>query len=260
MIQKNNKFNWRLFLSTRRYLIYTIMLFLAGILVSAFASYPQISQILQLNSKLRSENTHLEKLKRKSVELEQIKTIPEFAQSDLVHKTLPSHKPVLELLTSLNNIASLTQVSISDFTLAPGEISTDSTKVENTSIKKSSNYGVLRLDLSASGSLNNVEQFMIMIERISPMTTITNLSLSRQSSNSTNGEDVNAKAELSLNTFFFTQSIKSTIESPLPILSIREQEIFATIKEFTPSNLEEQTEIKSGDQVDFFGINKLIVN
>lgn len=260
MIQKNNKFNWRLILSTRKYLIYSVLFFISGILIIIFATYPQINLVFKLSSKLKTENIRLEKLKRKSIELEQIKTIPEFAQSDFVEKVLPSHKPVLELLSSLNAIASLNQISISDFTLSPGEISTDSTKAELSTTKNSANYGVLKLDLVVNGSLNNVEQFMIMIEKISPMTTITNLSLSRQVSKQNSGEEVSAKAELSLETFFFTQSIKTTIESPLPSLSTREQEIFATIKEFSPSELEKQTEIQSGNQIDFFGIDKLVVN
>lgn len=258
MIEKNNKFNWRLFIFTRKYIIYSSLLFISGVAILVFAAYPQIDTINQLNARLKTEKNRIEKLKRKSIELEQVKTIPEFAQSDLVDKVLPSHKPVLELLTSLNSIASLTQVAISDFTLSPGEISTDSTQVQTTS-KSSSSYGILVLELSATGPLSNVERFMTMIERITPFTTITSLSLSRQSGVSGNLENVNAKADLSLETFFFTQPIRTTIESPLPIISASEQNVFTTIKEFTPSDLEKQTEIKPGSKEDFFGIDKLLI-
>lgn len=257
MIEKKRTFNWRLFVATRRYLALTIAFSAATLAILFLAIYPQIGTLTATQRKLKSEQAVVEKLRRKSIELEQIKTLPEFAQADVVNEVLPSHKPVLELLTSLNNAAVTSQVVISDFTISPGEIATDSTKAQIKTKKSSGNFDVLKLDLSVSGPLGNVEKFMTLIERISPITTITNLSLSRRIAGSEEAEEVEAKADLSLSTYFFTQSIKAAIESPLPQIGTKEQNIFQTVQEFLPSNLESQTEVQGGGQTDFFGIEKL---
>lgn len=258
MIEKKRKFNFRLFIATRRYLALTIAFATAGVTILLFAAYPQVGTITSSYKKLQSEQSRLDKLQKKAIELEQIKLLPEFAQASYVDEVLPSHKPVLELLTSLNDAANNSQVIITDFVLSPGEIATDSTKVTSTR-RSNTNYDVLELELTAAGQLEQVEKFMALIERISPITTITDIALSRTTSTNqdTGEETIAARANLKLNTFFFTQSIKSSIEATLPQIGTKEQNIFETIREFTPSNFEKQTEVQGGGQTDFFGIDKL---
>lgn len=260
MIKNKNKFNWRLFIATRKYMALAISFASAGIAITIFATYPQIGTLTTTQRSIKTEKSKVDKLKRKSIELEQIKTLPEFAQAETVNEVLPSYKPVLELLTSLNESAISSEVIISDFTLSPGAIATDSTKTQIKTKKSATNYDILELDLTVSGPLKNVEKFMALIERISPITTITNLSLSRQSSGEETDTEVAAKADLSLSTYFFTQSINAAIEVPLPQIGTKEQQVFLTVKEFLPSNLEKQTEIRGGGQTDFFGIDKLELN
>jgi len=180
-----------------------------------------------------------------------------FAQAEAVNEVLPSHKPVLELLTSLNGAAAGSGVVVTDFVLSPGEIATDSTKVQVNTRKSKGKYDVLKLELNVTGPLKQVEEFMTLIERISPITSITDITLSRNNTIKDGESEISAKADLSLSTYFFTQPINAAIEAPLPQIGTKEQEVFLTIKEFTPSNLIKQTEIQGGGQTDFFGTEGL---
>lgn len=251
-VEKRNKLNLRLLMSTRKSLAIAISLATAGTLILFFASYPQISNITNTNRKLKQENDRLDKLVKKSFELEQVKLLPEFSQADKVEKVLPSHKPLLELLTHLNQIASKTEVSITQFEISPGSIATDSTQV---AVKTATNFNKLELNLTVNGPLKKVEEFMSLIEKISPITTITDLSLSRRSDEKTG--EIMTKADLTINAHYFTQSIRTTLESALPKIGQKEKDVFKSIQDFTPSDLDVQTEIQGGGSIDFFDVNKL---
>jgi Tfp pilus assembly protein PilO len=212
------------------------------------------------NTKLASEQQKIDQLNKKAQELEQLKFSPEFAQADVINKVLPSHKPLLELLNNLNSVAGETAVSITEFEINPGEIATDSTQIAQQAAakKQPTDYDRLDLKLTIIGELDQIRRFMDLIERVSPLTTITNLTVDRKVEG---GQLTNTtRADLALSTYFYTKSIASTLSSPLPEISAQEREIFQAILSFTPAELENQTEIISGDNEDLFGINGLDVS
>lgn len=230
--------------------------FASGAAILFFAAYPQIGEITANYRKLQKENSYLDKLTKKAVELEQVKTMPEFMQAEKVSEVLPSHKPLLEVLTQLNQAAQTNQVIISELKVSPGEIATDSTQIDNKS-KSGKTYNILDLELVAVGQLENVEKFMSTIEKFSPITTITDLSLSR--SIIARSGAVQTKAELKISSHFFTQSISTTIENPLPKIGQKEGETFLKIQEYTPPEIEKQTEIMGGEE-GFFDVGKIEVD
>ncbi len=272
MFTQKQHFNWRLFFVTRRQLIIGAGLIAAGVAIAGLATYPQISGILSANGQLAKENEALQTLSRKQLELQQVRSLPEFGEAETVDAVLPSTKPLIELLTSLNAVASAANISITEFEISPGKISTISGQVAakptaapeknarakptapKTAAKK---LTTLSLQLTAEGSLANVDEFLRQIEKITPITTVTSLSLSREYLDESQLE-VNAKAELGLETYFFTQPVSVTLNSPLPKIGQQEQQVFNTIKSFIPPSLEKQTQIQGGGQIDFFGIEKIL--
>ncbi|MFH2118483.1 MAG: GspMb/PilO family protein, partial [Candidatus Paceibacterota bacterium] len=195
----------------------------------------------------------------KAQELEQLKFSPEFAQAEQINRVLPSHKPLLELLNNLNSVAGETKVSITDFEISPGEIASDSTQAKEAGSSKKSNtdYDRLDLDLTIVGPLPQVRMFMDLIEKVSPLTTITNLTIDRKVNNS-QIEDA-TRADLSLSAYYYTKPISSTLSSALPIISEEEKRVFQAILEFSPTQIEGQTTIISGNNNDLFGIQGLTV-
>jgi len=262
MAKKPNKptitrsFNLKLFLATRKHLVYSVTLIASGVLILVFAAIPQISSILANNSQLKKQQVELAKTEKKALELEQIKLLPEFAQANKVDEVLPSHKPLLELLTGLTQTAQATKIVIREFELSPGEIASPGAEIKPSTKNKNLGYDTLDVKLSIDGKLYQVEDFITTIEFISPLTTITEISLQRETGD-TKDKETRTKANLELSTFFFTQSLKTTLKAPLPKVGQTEIDIFNQIKEFSPSQLKSQTEIIIMENEDLFGIEGL---
>lgn len=258
MIDKKSELSWRLFVFTRKELLFAIGIFAGALLVVIFAIIPQITTIRTTNTKLSKEKAELEKYSNKYKELEQIKLSPEFAQSEKIDSILPSKKPLLELMSAINSLATTTQVAISNLEINPGEIATNSAQLKQVGGKNSANYSELELSIKAYGQLNNVQQFMVMVEQISPITTITKISLNQTTL--PDSDVVVATAQLTLSTNYFTQQVKTSLTADLPKISNREKEIFTTIQAFTIPVSEEQAEVTGGGQTDPFAVEKMLIH
>lgn len=259
--KKNPQFNAKIFFSTRRNLAVAIGLFVTSALLVVFAIIPQIQQSLELNQELAQEKPRLDKLKQKLVELQNIQFTPEFAQAEIVNSALPSKKPLLELLTSLNTIAVTNSVTIEDFSLNPGLIATDAAGLQAalTQRKSATAVDTLDVEMNVLGTFANVGKFIIDLEKISPFTTINKLSLSSiQSGDDFTGEQKDMRVQLVTKSYFFTQTVSASIEAPLPELSQKEQAVLQDLTQFSKNDLPEQIEITGGGLEDLFGVDALL--
>jgi hypothetical protein len=260
ILNQLNDFNLKLLYRSRRNLVVAMAFGLVA-LVLLILTYTQVSAALQTNGKLSAKQRQVDQLNRKAQELEQLKFSPEFTQAAKINEVLPSHKPLLELLNNLNNVAGETRVAITEFEISPGEIATDSTEVsQRAGNKQQADYNELRLELTIVGGLNQVREFMDLIERVSPLTTITSLTIDRKVGANVTEISNATRADLALNTYYYTKPISSTLSAPLPEISNEERRIFQEILQFSPSEIEEQTEIISGSNSDLFGIQGLTVS
>jgi Tfp pilus assembly protein PilO len=251
-------FNWRLFVYTRKNLLVGIGAILAGLLIVAFAIWPQISSLIETQTKLKKEQAELKKVTIKLQELDQIKVSPEFSQVDTVNQVLPSRKPLLELMTGLNSISGATGVAISDLKIAPGQIATDSSELTASSKKNPKDYAFLDLSVVISGELNNIQRFLSLIEQISPITTITKINLSREHKMAASGA-VLTKAELDLRVYYFTQQITFSLTAPLPKTSAKELEIFKTIQSFTIPEADTTDKVEGGGNLNPFPASDIVI-
>lgn len=251
MIENRSEFNWRLFWNTRKELVLAVLFFVIGVMMLFIGILQQISPIQEDLAKLKEREAELAKFYEKAEQLKQLAIDPNFNKSSDIDQVLPSHKPLLEILNNLNNVANNTEVVIKNFSLNPGEIATDSTKVKkSTSTQK---YDQLDLDFSVSGPLWKIQNFLNLIEQVTPISTITSISINR---NIDDDKDALAQADLVLRSFYFTQPIKTTITSPLPDITNAERVIINNINELIPSNLEKQEEVITGDRGNLFGLQE----
>lgn len=255
--------NLQLLLTTRKNLIAAVALVLTT-LVLFFLGLGQVSNALGARQTLATEQAKIRQLNTKAQELEQLKFSPEFSQAEEINRVLPSHKPLLELLNNLNAVAGESGVSITEFEVSPGEIASDSTQrsdAETSSRRRNTDYDQLDLELTIVGQLGQVKNFMELIERVSPLTTITSLTIDRTIQNQQQelSERDATRADLALSTYYYTKSISSTLSSPLPEISSAERSVFQAILDFTPPQLEEQNTIITGNNRDLFGIGGLNV-
>lgn len=258
MATKRKQFNYKIIWITRRKLVYTVALVAVSIGLLVFALYPQIKESLSLNSEYTRERPKLEKLEAKLQQLKNVTLTEEYAQKDIVNAALPSRKPLLEFLTSLNSISVANNIDIANFELSPGKISTDSAESNpgRRTGSTTASVDMIDLELEIEGSLDGIQQFLLDIEKISPFTTITKLSLGADATAADRDSNRPIKAKLTTSTYFFTQSIKATIDAPLPKLTAQDQNVLTALLEFQNYELPEQTEIIGGAN-DPFGVDSL---
>ena len=249
MIEKKKEINWRLFWNTRQEYVLALLFFVLSFMILMVGTLSQIGPIKEGLAELKDKQTEVARYESKANQLTKLAEDDEFQKSSEIDKVLPSHKPLLEILTNLNNVANTTEVVIKNFSLNPGAIASDSTQVKKT--VSSEKYNYLDLDFSVTGPLWKVQNFMTLIEQTTPISTITSISLNRNIAEDKNAE---AQATLILRTFYFTQPIKTTITSPLPEINNEDQKILANISNLRPNNLKEQTEVISGNRGNLFGI------
>jgi hypothetical protein len=254
MLEKKKEFNYRLFWNTRQEFVLALLLFVLSFMILTIGALSQIGPITEALDNLKDSNAEMARYEAKANQLTEIAGNQELQKSSEIDMVLPSHKPLLEILTNLNNVANTSEVVIRNFSLNPGEIASDSTQVRKSS--QSEKYDYLDLDFSVSGPLWKVQNFMTLIEQTTPISTITSISLNRDIDEDKNAE---AQASLILRTFYFTQPIKTTITNPLPEINAEDQRILAEISNLRPNNLEEQNEVISGDRGNLFGLQEISV-
>jgi hypothetical protein len=266
LIEKGADNNIKLFINTRRYLLLSIILVWGTVALGAFAIKPQIDLVFNFRSDLAQEKDQYQNLVRKINELKQIEISQQFQQKETVDEVLPSHKPVLELLSNLYQAMQRAEVEVSALKINPGEIATEAaeavittpaqkTKKTTTVTKTPKAYNSLKLDLTVNGEQEKVDEFLELVERISPFTSIVELNI-KKTFNKERDMTVTV-AELLLNTYYYTQKIDSNITDQLPSVGEKELKAFNTIQQFMPSGFRPSTEIESADLEDLFGVRGL---
>jgi len=255
MSENNKEFNWRLFWNTRKELVLGILFFVLSLMILLIGILQQIKPIQNDLKELKDKQAELAKFSEKAEQLKQLAIDPNFSQSSSIDKVLPSHKPLLEILSNLNSVAYSSEVVIKNFSLNPGEIATDTTKVKKTT--NNQRYDYLDLDFSVSGPLWKIQNFLTLIEQVTPISTVTNISINRNIDEDKNAQ---AQADLVLRTFFFTQPIKTTITSPLPVIASADRKIIEDINELIPNTLEQQKDVITGNRGNLFGLQNQTVN
>jgi len=267
-------------LETRRYLTLTVAIAIVSLLVVFIGIMPQIRTSLDLQQKSATEGKKLQAWEKKAQQLEQILTPEILSQIDNVNILLPSRKPLLELLSSLNLVANQAQVTFTGIEISPGSIATDSAGLQTDAAsgkavkkakgKASSASDSLDMKITVQGSLANLNSFFELVERTAPLTTVTSLSLQpkAQTVSLTSSGSLSAptasqsaiaqpyEADIDVSTAYFTQSISAAIDAALPDLNRSQQQIVTDLSTFTVRPLEAQNGIQGGGLQDLFGVTE----
>jgi Tfp pilus assembly protein PilO len=232
-------------MSTRQYMLYSVGLSALVLVLVVALLLPQGQEAYDTFNKIQREKPNTQKLMQKLASLDNIPATAEYAQIEVVDKALPSKKPVLELLTSLNTVSTNTGVVIDSFQLSPGLVATDEANTQRQS--SGGSFEALEVDVEIAGTFKQVQDFIIQVERVSPFTTVTNMDLKGALDEEKAADDEQLfRAVLTTETYFFTQPISVRIDAPLPIIATPEQSVLGALAAFAPINLQEQTEVQGG--------------
>lgn len=254
MPEKKEEFNYRLIWNTRKELVLAVLCFVLAFVILFMLVLKQIEPVQDVFAELEKTNRELDKFQTKVDELTNLSTDVEFNKMTEIDSVLPSYKPLLELLNNLNSVALQSNTLIKNFSLSPGEIATDSTLVARTRRKQF--YDELVLEFSVSGTLADVQNFINLIELVTPISTITNISLNQQM----NADSlIETTANLTLKTFYFTQPITVTLTEALPPIEDEDLIVLESIKKLIPNNLPTQEEIIKNDRGNLFNLQGMSI-
>jgi Tfp pilus assembly protein PilO len=273
------KLNYRYLFRTRRYLMITILLVVIDVTLILAAIVPFIQQTFTIRAKIASETSKLQELKKKQAALEQSETLQLVQLAPQIEQLLPSHKPLLELMTGLNTQAASTGVSFSSIKVNPGSISTASAAPAATgkpaakpaggagANKKPApvkQYDTLSIELLVEGSLSQINAFLTDVEKLAPLSNVTGISLSEIRVSRAQPADPNIagsglifEAQLKITTYFFTRSVAAAVDTPLPTVSREDQPFLDQLTTFIYPKTGNATSIQGGGLDDLFGVEQI---
>lgn len=253
-LEKKEEVNYRLVWNTRKELVLAILCIAFSFVLFSMVVLRQVEPIKKVFAELDSTNQELNKFQTKADELANIVVDGGYDKMTEIDDVLPSYKPLLELLNNLNSVAIKSETLITNFTLSPGEIATDSTLVTRT--RRQQFYDELLLEFSVEGAPINVQNFMTLIEQVTPISTITTISLNQKINED---DSTTTTANLKLKTFYFTQPITVTLTEPLPPIEDEDLIVLEEIKKLVPNNLPTQEEVIKNDRGDLFGLQGMSI-
>ena len=245
-------FNYRHFVLTRMQLVLAVACGVGAVLVVVAAIMPQVNSVLEARSEFQKQEKLTTQLQKKAQALQDADTLQLVQNQEYIDNALPSKKPLLELMESVSQLSANADVTIKNIELTPGEISTESAQV--VSKTKNSQYDELDVDLVVQGQLKNINTFISGIENTAPMSNVTKISLNELRNKETGDEDY-FEAELTVATYYFTQSVKAAIDTPLSQLTAEEIPFLEKLKGYSNIPITEQTTIQGGGLIDLFGLN-----
>jgi hypothetical protein len=256
-----SELNLRHLLDSRRYLVFAAGIGLIAVLITFFVVIPQVSAVQDLFTKRGQETTKVKNLQTKVIDLETMTSSPLMGQIYTVEKVLPSKKPLLEMLSSLNLSAREAQVAVTSIELTPGKISTESATIntnsgtakKKVSATKSKVVDTLSVDMNVDGRVPQLNTFFELVEKRAPLSTITSISLKQKSNSAANPDGAVFTATITVSSHFFVQSVSSSVESSLPQLDDKQLVLLSELKSFLIPEEQIQREIQGGGLIDLFG-------
>ncbi len=252
--------NWKIILTTRRLLVESVALFVVAGIILAFAIIPQVMAIYDLQTKVNKQRPVVETLTTKLANLEQVEVSEDFFNAGLVNSSLPSKKPLMELLLSLQSSADLSGAQIVNFEVAPGDLATGSAQPRPTQRKGSTDYDYLELNVELEGTLSSVQSFLTRVEQFTPFATISSVSIEAPQTLqiSSDGEERYLTAMLKIRTYYFTKTVQSSVESVLPKITDRDREVLLELAKLQNITVQESQNIEGGGNEKLFGdVDKL---
>lgn len=251
-------FNYRLFLRTRKYLVYAVLSVVLTLVLLLALLWPQIQRIFSLYKQLQSENKAIVLLRQKAQALEAIEANPIYQNQNKIHRVLPSRKAVFELLASLKYAADISSVTVTKIDLNPGLLATDSAQAAQPSrvaptARKIPGVEKLLIQITVEGNKSSINLFTSQLNNIVPLTSITKMSLQAMKGNALDFGTTDFEAEIELTTYYFNNTIVVSASSPLPKVTDKEQKALSALSNFFDPQFTRPSNITGGGVEDLFG-------
>lgn len=236
----------------RKYLLLTagLVAVSAGLLIF---SVLRIISIIDTSKAIRAETAKITKLKERATQVQAILNSPEYAASKgVVDTALPDKKPLLELLANLDSVGRATGVTITDLSIRPGSLATESAQRS----KKNTDFDTLELTFKVTSPFDSFREFMQLIEKVAPFTTVTEFSIADRTQNQIIQATAGAQlvdVDVTTHTYYFTKPL-SEKAADIKALGENERKLLAEIEQLQSVQLPAQETVVGGGRDDLFGI------
>lgn len=183
----------RIFMVERQQLVMAGAVAISALLIIFFAIWPMWGK----NQEFRSEMKTLQRQVKNTTQQKSIieSAIDNSEQLQRVNAALPLYKQPLTNLLQISQVASQSGVIISEYSLNPGVVSTDSAELDKKS-KSISDPFVFQVVLE--GQVDQVREAFRLIETSLPLIEIESFNLSSSGSRNEDGQEVRSTVELDL--------------------------------------------------------------
>jgi len=206
------------------FLLPALIIFLI-LVVTAFVLKPKLEVMVKSHQQLTKDKKILADLTKKLATLEGLAKVEFSEKTDIALAVLPAEKDVPGNLAVIKNVALNNGLIVNDITISEvGEIAAVSSEIK---LKKDAILPSFRLNVSLTGSLEMIKNFISQIQSTAPLMEVKNVSLSQKKT-----ESPETKMEIEAYFLPFPKTLGKP-EQQLMAITSGEEKIFSRINGFT---------------------------
>jgi len=191
----------------------------------------RLNQRLAVNKKLKQELVGLE------TKLEVLEGIDKQLINERVNQmeeVFPSQKPVVEILSSLSNLAAKHGLTFGGVKLRPGELAAEEEKPGNAKYKSSSKLLDISFGFEVGGDFSTVLKFLSELESTSPLMRIDNVGLTIKTNPLFENQATAVIASIDVTAYYqAAPELLGSISQPVKLLSKGEELVLNRLFGFT---------------------------
>jgi len=214
-----------------------MILALIGVVITFIVFGPVVNK---LKSRLASQTKLNKEYERLATKYEVLEGIDKVLVSERVKKmeeVFPSKKPIVQLMGSLNQLASEYNLSFGGITLRPGTLSQEEADPkmakERLMSKLPAELKDLKFGFQIAGSFEAISEFMDGLENLAPLMKIDQLSLAIKSSPYLEGQSLSVIADIEVEAYYqIPPKSLGSVGKPVELLSREDEAVMNRLFSF----------------------------
>lgn len=206
-----------------------LVMFSVGIIIfvlSLVVVRPNLSKTLQLKKNIDQDKAKLMAISDKAEKLTSFDNQEIQKRVNLLEEILPSDKPVMNLIASLQQLCQEQDLVFSGIDLKPGIVGQKESKTK-TNATNAQNFTI---SFSVEGSLPKISYFITNLEKTPPLMTIEEINLSIISQTES---EILTKVSLTVKVYYQDlPEMIAAVDAPLPVFTQAETDVLSKLNTF----------------------------
>lgn len=223
--------NILLYLRRHIYLTAAIISWVVMGILTLLIVVPQINLIISDNDKLAIEQQKLTDLQAKSQFLQAQNLSDLSTQKSMLDQVLPAEKPVIPLISSIEQMATDANVLLTSYELTPGSIATDAAATKTQARSLVPGIGSLPLKLETQGVFASMNAFFKSLDNLVPLVNVKTIDFTVLSqSRGAAPADIQYRASVELDSLYaLPDTTRPDLNAKLIPLSVQQKQLIASL-------------------------------